>query len=504
MNSSKMVFFVLVSIIAAGSIGCDQKSHEIISAPTVATLPIANITAVSASSGGDVNDDGNAIVTARGVCWSKAPNPTIADSNTIDSSGTGSYQSVISGLSPNETYFVKAYATNSVGTSYGDEVSFTTNETIPQIITDSITNITDSTASCGGNVIDDGGATVAARGICWSPSQNPSIADNKTTDGSGTGIFSSNITGLSPNTIYYVKAYATNTAGTSYGSQVSFVTLAVAPTVITSPIISVWPASASGGGNVTDDGGAPVIAMGVCWSPSQNPTIADNKTSDGLETGSFASHITGLAPSTTYYVKAYATNSIGTNYGLQETFTTSAPYQTGTFTDPRDGRLYQTVTVGTQTWMSENLEYRTSSGSWYYNDDSSTYHTYGRLYTWDSALTSSPPGWHLPSITEWTTLISFLGGTDVAGGKLKEAGVVHWTTPNAGATNESGFTAIPGGYRGYQSNFDNVGYNCTWWSATGNPQAPAAYAIALNYENPNVGQIWHVALHAFNVRCIKD
>ncbi len=280
-----------------------------------------------------------------------------------------------------------------------------------------------------------------------------------------------------------------------------FVTVDLPPTVDTNPIMHAWPVSASVGGNVTDDGGDTVTVRGICWSTFPSPTIEDNKTTEGMGTGSFTSHITGLIPNTTYYFRAYATNSVATSYGLQVALTTSAFYQTGTFTDSRDGRLYKTVTIGTQTWMSENLEYQTASGSWYYNDDSSTYNVYGRLYNWENAMISAPPGWHIPSLEEWKTLITFLGGTDVAGGKLKEEGSGHWTSPNVGATNESGFTALPGGFRGYQGNFDDVRLYSTWWSADG---GVAAWTISLGYSYANVAQIWHVALHGFNVRCVKD
>ncbi|GAB1373013.1 hypothetical protein MASR1M45_30770 [Candidatus Kapaibacterium sp.] len=159
------------------------------------------------------------------MCWSTSQNPTIANSKTTDGSGIGTYSSSLTGLSANTTYYVRAYATNSVGTAYGDELSFTSGTTLPSVSTANISNITYNSAQSGGNVTNDGGANVTARGVCWSTSQNPTIANSKTTDGSGTGSFSSSITGLQSNTTYYVRAYATNSAGTGYGEQVSFKTL---------------------------------------------------------------------------------------------------------------------------------------------------------------------------------------------------------------------------------------------------------------------------------------
>jgi formylglycine-generating enzyme required for sulfatase activity len=197
----------------------------------------------------------------------------------------------------------------------------------PTVTTTAITNPTANSATGGGNVTSQGSASVTSRGVCWSTSQNPTTANNKTSDGTGTGTFTSSITSLSSSTPYYVRAYATNTAGTSYGSQVTFTTSAgtgTPPTVTTAAITGPTSNSASGGGNVTSGGSSSVTVRGVCWSISQNPTIADSKTSDGTGTGTFASSITGLSPSTPYYVRAYATNSAGTSYGSQMTFTTSS------------------------------------------------------------------------------------------------------------------------------------------------------------------------------------
>ena len=195
--------------------------------PTVTTTNVSNITQTTATSGGNVTSDGGANVTARGVCWSTSQNPTISNSHTTDGSGTGSFTSNITGLTANTTYYVRAYATNEKGTSYGEEKSFTTmvNESMPVVTTNEVTNITQTTATSGGNVTSDGGANVTARGVCWSTSQNPTISNSHTTDGNGTGSFTSSITGLTANTTYYVRAYATNEKGTSYGEQRSFTTM---------------------------------------------------------------------------------------------------------------------------------------------------------------------------------------------------------------------------------------------------------------------------------------
>jgi hypothetical protein len=229
----------------------------------------------------------------------------------------------MTGLTGGTLYYVRAYATNSAGTAYGNELSFTT-LTTPTVSTSTVTAITQTTATSGGNVTSDGGAAVTARGVCWSITPSPAITGNHTSDGVGSESFVSSISGLTPNTIYYVRAYATNSAGTSYGTQQSFTTLksSTLATITTNAITNIQTTAATCGGNVTSDGGAALTTRGVCWSTSQNPTISNPSTNDGYETGAFTSYITGLKNHTRYYVRAYATNINGTAYGNQVSFTT--------------------------------------------------------------------------------------------------------------------------------------------------------------------------------------
>jgi len=301
-------------------------TESTVTTPTVATTAVTAITDTTASSGGNVTSDGGAAVTARGVCWSTSVNPTTSNSKTTDGTGTGSFLSAITGLSPKTPYHVRAYATNSVGTAYGSDVSFTTLDAslMPTVTTTAVSSISYDSASSGGNVTGDGGAAVTVRGVCWSTSANPTTSNNKTTDGTGTGSFLSAITGLSPKTPYHVRAYATNSVGTAYGSDVAFTTLdaSLIPTVTTTAVSSISYNSASSGGNVTSDGGSPVTQRGVCWSTSVNPNTSNNKTTNGTGTGSFLGAITGLSLKTPYHVRAYATNSVGTAYGSDVAFTT--------------------------------------------------------------------------------------------------------------------------------------------------------------------------------------
>ena len=174
-----------------------------------------------------------------------------------------------------------------------------------------------------------------------------------------------------------------------------------------------------------------------------------------------------------------------------------------TFTDPRDGRVYKIVKIGTQVWMAENLNYRTSDSSWYMNNDSVTYHMYGRLYTWNKALEAVPPGWHLPTDNEWTILTNYVGGATVAGGKLKETGTTHWNSPNTGATNETGFFGLPGGYRNESGIFDHIRYAGFWWTSTAF-DVVNAWSRNMYYDNAEVKRYNYNKIDGMSVRCVRD
>ncbi len=298
--------------------------------PVISTTAISNITMNSASSGGNISSDGGAPVTARGVCYSLAQNPTTSDLIVNSGTGTGTFSTNLSGLQPGKTYFVRAFATNSVGTAYGQEVSFATSGgggNLPSLTTTAISQITNNSARSGGNVTSDGGSPISERGVVYAITTDPTTNDNKINSGTtGTGSFVVNISSLLANTTYYVRAYAINANGTAYGNVVQFTTTgggSTIPTVTTAQITNITLNSARSGGDVTNDGGSPVTNRGICYSTNPTPKIEDNTVSSGSGTGTFTSNISGLNSGTKYYVRAFATNANGTAYGQELEFTTT-------------------------------------------------------------------------------------------------------------------------------------------------------------------------------------
>ncbi len=296
-----------------------------------------------------------------------------------------------------------------------------------------------------------------------------------------------------------------------------------APVLTTAAVTEITETTAQCGGTITSDGGATVTARGVCWSTSPTLTVADSKTSDGDGAGSFTSFITGLAASTTYYVRAYATNSAGTGYGSAISFTAAA-FSSTVF--DIDDNVYQTVTIGSQVWMAENLKvthYRngdaipnvTDSLTWVglstgaycnYNNEEGHIAVYGRLYNWyavDDSRNIAPAGWHVPSDAEWQTLVDYLGGYAIAGGKMKEEGTTHWNDPNTGATNESGFTALPGGDRYTHGNFSNMGHGAYFWSST-EYSSSLAWIRFVCCSLSDIARYNLYKHYGFSVRCVRD
>jgi len=496
--------------------------------PTLATVAPANITSGSATTGGNITSDGRAEVTDRGVCWALTENPTIGTNKIATGAGPGVFSTEISGLEKATTYHVRAYATNSVGTAYGEDIQFTTLAVPPTITTKAIGQVTWTTAASGGSGLSDGGSAITAKGVCWNISSGPVVTGPyHTEDGTGPGDFVSNLTGLAPNTTYYVRAYATNSQGTTYGNELSFKTPPVTvPSLVTDAVSGITLNEAvSGGSNITENGAA-ITDKGICWNTTGNPTASGSHFSAGTGTGRFTADIEGLLPGTIYYARAYATNGAGVGYGPQVVFSTDA--------SDIDGNIYNTVIIGGQLWMQEDLRttrfiggaeipFVTEDSDWkalttpaccWFNNTPRT-GGFGLIYNWYTVEVGGlcPTGWHVPTDEEFKTLERFLGmsvaesnepgyrGTD-EGNKLKST--TTWV-PALG-TNSSGFSALGEGYRwGVEGTFNDFGVVGYWWTSSYHWDG-ATKALYRRLDS-NTGQIYRegvIKAGGKSVRCLKN
>jgi len=253
----------------------------------ISTTAPSAIGEYSAQTGGVISDDGGASVTLRGVCWSTSSGPTISDNATDDGPGQGTFVSSLTGLIPGTTYYARAYATNSAGTAYGNEVVFTTVER-PEVITLAMSLIYGKNATAAGNVPDEGSSAVTARGICWSTSASPTLADDFIVSGSGLGSFTEILSDLSYSTTYYLRAYATNAAGTSYGNEETFTTTSgtlvsyatvgnqtwTIPSGVRKVEVLVVGGGGGGGGVIGGGGGAGGVIHEVSLELPQSPSVS--------------------------------------------------------------------------------------------------------------------------------------------------------------------------------------------------------------------------------------
>ena len=336
---------------ALGSVEGEVMQFTTVIRPSVTTNAATDIYSSSAMLNGNVTNHGGTTSTIRGFVYGTSAD-NLADSVT-SGTGSGAYSKSIAGLTPSTTYYFKAFASNSAGTVYGEVKQFSTKTAVqPTVTTSNATDITTTSATLGGNVTAAGNDPVTVRGFVWGTSS--SNLSNNVEVGSGTGSFTKEITGLTHSTTYYYKAYATNAAGTSYGQVKSFATTTItAPAVQTNAASSITMTGATLNGNVTADGGATVTARGFVYGTSAS-NLSQNVQS-GTGTGSFTKALTGLSHSTTYYYKAYATNSAGTAYGEVKQFTTLA-YPAGAI-----GGVFS-ISSTTQVYFSQgNLQYRAST-----------------------------------------------------------------------------------------------------------------------------------------------
>jgi uncharacterized protein (TIGR02145 family) len=302
-------------------------------------------------------------------------------------------------------------------------------------------------------------------------------------------------------------------------------------TVVTYTPLYISSTAATVGCLVKSDGGSGVVDCGIYISNSPNPETSNQKLKIGSDTGLYLGQIIGILPNVKYYVKAYAVNSKGESLGDQVDFTTP-----NVITDI-DNNLYNTVKIQSQLWMAENLKTtkylngdligttitatanisneNTPEYQWAYNGDESNIATYGRLYTWYAVTDSRgvcPTGWHVPSDDEWHSLALTLDASaqltngmesTFAGGMLRENGTTHWTSPNTGATNETLFSALPGGYRYYDGKFNSINTGGIWCSTTQN-NTDDTWNRYLFFSAGNLNRAPDYKTNGYSVRCKKD
>ena len=660
---------------------------------TVTTHMVSDITVTTAISGGNVTTTGGAEVTARGICWSTSPNPTINDNHTSDGDGTGSFISNITGLTVNTTYYVRAYAVNSVGVSYGNELSFSTtaigNDGLPCAGAATVTDYDGNTYNtiqigdqcwmkenlrtthysngdsipagtthgtspyryCPNNdpnnvstygylynwaAVMNGASSGSAnpsgiQGVCpmgWHVPSNAEFAQltgyvgshseyvcgndstsiakalvsstgwdnvpysctacNNQEDNNATGfsllpagVYSTNVsvygpyigfgsyaflwsaTDYDPGYAYYCNISCSFEIANCYSSPKEYgfsvrclrndtdsATTSI-PFVTTNVVTNITANSATCGGTVTDDGGLSVTARGVCWSTSPYPTVNDSYTTEGSGTGSFTSSMTGLTHDVMYYVRAYATNSMGTGYGDMMSFIIPNPDDSqpcpgaATMID-YDGNIYNTVQIGDQCWMKENLRTThyangdsialgsgtslTMAYRYYPNNNSANVSDYGYLYNWAALMHGTgsssanpsgvqgicPAGWHVPSDAEWTQLEEYLHNFDqyrcgnnylAIAKSLSDTESWHVSTYNCGpgynpnANNATGFSARAAG--DYYGSYDHFGYLAIFWSATATDNS-RAFIRTIGYNMFFVEMYSDIMDSGGSVRCIRN
>lgn len=408
-------------------------------------------------------------------------------------------------------------------------------EVFATVTTTTATGITGSAAVTGGNITNTGNSAISQSGIVYATHATPILTDSLRANTSGGNVFTINLAGLNANTVYYVRAFAINATGTTYGNQVTFTTSAGLATVTTTPVgtISATAATAPSGGTIVNTGGAAITASGVCWSTKPHPTVANSETNDQLTNNTFTSTLSLLVANTTYYYRAYATNSFGTAYGNELTFNAGS---TATVQDI-DGNVYHTVTINGQTWMSENLKVThyqngdaipnvtnnanydwpngTNGGGYVFvNGDTTkaTMQSYGLLYSnWAVSDTRNlaPQGWHVATQSDFNKLFAYEGlpaadTTKINNGGLNVADLNGAIGPTLQAGGVSGLNLQLAG--NYNQGFRFFGMRGYYWSSTAyNPTAlyanevygptQASYNGINNLGSQGTG---------FSIRCVKN
>ena len=517
---------LFIAILSMAFSGC-RLFEEPQKLPVVKIASASNITSSSFRIVGKIESSENH--SKKGFFLGTQTNPSEGSGTelVVDSFGNDFSLSVIK-LSADTRYYIRAFARNGTGIGYSENKEITTLPGVCPTVNTKPLIITGQEIKSGGSITDNGGMPILAKGICWSASGDPSLGQGNFTSENGDGDdFSSTIPVFNPAQNIFIRAYATNAKGTCYGEV--FRSRIDPPTVNTVPVSGITYLGVITGGNISSDGGASITSKGICWSTSPNPSLETGEVlSFGSGSNSFSSNISGLEPFTTYYVCAYATNSSGTGYGIPYSF------RTKNLTDI-ENNIYQTIKIGTQVWMKENLKvkrYRngdfipsspgifsslgnTNGACGVYNNNTANASIYGNLYNWYAVADTRglcPTGWHIPDKSEWEVLRTYLGGsTTGAGGAMKTIGTLQagngfWEQPNYGATNSSGFSALPGG-SAKNTGFELLGIRGYWWTSSQDfaapwPESSWHFLLQNDVDWAMFGSFPKLA--GFSVRCVMD
>ena len=505
--------------------GTDMSFTTLGSQPVSITLEASDITITSVTLNGAVNANYLSTTVTFEYGKTEAYESTItAIQSPVTNHDNTAVSAAITDLDPGTTYHYRVKSVNSLGTTTGSDMTFKTLGQTPTATTQGATNINTTRATLNGlvnanylntTVTFEFGTTIDY-GIVLTPTTNL-ISGYSDTE------VSISVIELNPGTVYHFRIKSANVLGVVYGGDVSFTTLGSVPSVTTKIASNITNTTATLNATVNANYLSTTVLFEYGLTTSYGTSIpAIQSPASGNNNIDVSVNITGLTLNTEYHFRLVATNELGATISSDMTFLTTVNGLTGTVTDI-EGNSYQTIGIGYRIWMAENLKTTkfnnntnipkdvdwtnliSPSYCWYNNDEDTYKSIYGALYNWHTINTGKlcPIGWHVPCESEWEIMITYLGGSSIAGGKLKEAGLIHWNYPNAGATNESGFKALPAGYRDYNGGFAFIGYLALWWSLTENSETHAWYLYVV-HDFANIVGYSREKHNGYSVRCVKD
>lgn len=531
-------WLVLICVFACSK-NEDNSGNEILKISTKEALSIGY---ENATVGGVIMNTSRTEIIEKGIMWGLQPELSFSDNQYIPCGyGNDSFDYNLSQLSPNTTYYFQAYIKTDNSLFLGEVKSFSTKEIGMALVeTYSPESILPSMARFKGEVKYEGGSPVTISGFIWGTF--PEIDYLTSEDipvASGTGLLEYDLNTLEPGKSYFYRAYAINSMGISYGEPINFVTPQTIPVLTTKPVQNINLYSAVSGGDIESNGGAQITQKGIVWSTQPNPTVSlTTKTTHGSGSDNFDATINQLTPNTIYYVRAYATNSVGTAYGNELTFTT-LPIPTSV--SDADGNVYTVLVLGNQIWMQENLKttkycngdpipmymsnvqwQALTTGGWSYYDNNSVNESLGKLYNFYAASDDRNPcpcGWHVPTDAEWTQLENYLIasgmnfdnttqgnkiGKSMASKNLWETSTVFGAVGfNSSSNNNSQFNGLPAGRRFNTGEFVNLGSTASWWTATQQNSTLAWYRW-LSKDGLDSKKSSSNKTFGYTIRCVMD